>query len=97
MTEGIIVALITGVLALLGTIITVKNSSKNTELKFKKTYSEFEHKLEMTQAVTNTKLDELTREVREHNNYAKRVPVLEEQMKVTNNRLKDLENIAFKK
>ena len=43
------------------------------------------------QAVTDTKLEELTREVREHNNFARRVPVLEEQMKVANHRIQDLE------
>ena len=44
-----------------------------------------------SQAVTDTKLEELTREVREHNNFARRVPILEEQMKVANHRLADLE------
>ena len=44
-----------------------------------------------TQAVTDTKLEELTREVREHNNFARRVPILEEQMKVANHRIADLE------
>ena len=44
-----------------------------------------------TQAVTDTKLDELTREVREHNNFARRVPVVEEQIKVINHRIEDLE------
>lgn len=44
-----------------------------------------------SQAVTDTKLEELTREVREHNNFARRVPVLEEQIKVVNHRLADLE------
>lgn len=44
------------------------------------------------QAVTDTKLEELTREVREHNNFARRVPVLEEQMKVANHRIQDLED-----
>lgn len=44
-----------------------------------------------SQAVTETRLDELTREVREHNNFAQRVPVLEEQMKVANHRISDLE------
>lgn len=43
------------------------------------------------QAVTDTRLDELTREVREHNHFARRVPVLEEQMKVVNHRIDDLE------
>ena len=45
------------------------------------------------QAVTETKLEELTREVREHNNFARRVPVLEEQMKVANHRIDDLEEL----
>ena len=44
-----------------------------------------------SQAVTDTKLDELTREVREHNTLISRVPVLEEQLKVANHRIEDLE------
>ena len=44
------------------------------------------------QAVTETTIEELTREVREHNNFARRVPVLEEQMKVANHRIQDLED-----
>lgn len=44
-----------------------------------------------SQAVTDTRLDELTREVREHNHFARRVPVLEEQIKVANQRIEDLE------
>lgn len=44
-----------------------------------------------SQAVTDTKLEELIREVREHNNFARRVPILEEQMKVANHRIADLE------
>ena len=44
------------------------------------------------QAVTETKIEELTREVREHNNFARRVPVLEEKMKVANHRIQDLED-----
>ena len=43
------------------------------------------------QAVTETRLDELTREVREHNNFARRMPVVEEQIKVINHRIEDLE------
>lgn len=45
-----------------------------------------------TQAVTETKLEELTREVREHNQFAKRMPVMEEQIKVINHRIADLEH-----
>lgn len=47
-----------------------------------------------SQAVTETKLEELTREVREHNNFAKRMPVVEEQIKVINHRIDDLERGA---
>lgn len=79
--ETIVVAIITGGLSLLGVIIT---SSKTTR--------DVQAKLDMQQAVTETKLEELTREVREHNNFARRVPVLEEQIKVTNHRIADLEN-----
>lgn len=50
--------------------------------------------LEKAQAITDTKITELTREVREHNNFAKRVPVIEEQIKVANHRIEDLERIA---
>lgn len=46
------------------------------------------------QAITDTKLDELTREVREHNSFAQRVPVIEEKIKVINHRIEDLENKA---
>ena len=46
------------------------------------------------EAITDTKLDELTREVREHNSFAQRVPVIEEQIKVINHRIQDLEHIS---
>lgn len=50
-----------------------------------------------SQAVTDTKLEELTREVREHNDFAHRVPVIEEQMKVANRRIDDLEKLEQQK
>lgn len=81
MTETIIVALITGGLSLLGVVITSRQTTKDVETK-----------LERQQAVTDTKLEELTREVREHNNFARRVPVLEEQIKIINHRIADLEH-----
>ena len=77
---GVVAAAITGFLALLGVI--VSNIGSNRKI---------EHRLEKSQAVTDYKIDELTREVREHNNFAQRVPVLEEQIKVINHRIKDLE------
>lgn len=69
MAESIIVAIITGVLTLVGVLIS------NSE----------------SQAVMETKVIELTREVREHNKFAKRMPVVEEQIKVINHRISDLE------
>lgn len=70
MAESIVVAIITGVLTLVGVLI---SNSKS-------------------QAVMETKVIELTREVREHNNFAKRMPVVEEQLKVVNHRIADLED-----
>ena len=78
--ESIIVALITGGLSLIGVIITSRSNGKKLQ-----------QQLEIAQAVTDTKIVELTREVRDHNNFAKRVPVLEEKMKVANHRIDDLE------
>lgn len=79
--ESIIVALITGGLSLIGVIITTRNNSKRME-----------QQLQTAQAVTDTKIDELTREVRHHNGFADRVPILEEKMKVANHRIDDLEH-----
>ena len=70
MSDAIIVALITGGLSLLGVIITSRKSARDME-----------HKLELRQAVTDTKIEELTREVRAHNNFAQRMPVVEQEIK----------------
>ena len=80
MNEAIAVALITGGLSLAGVVITCMATAKKNETAMK-----------VSQAVTDTKIDELTREVRQHNNFAQRMPVVEEQIKVINNRIKDLE------
>ena len=80
MSEAVIVALITGGLTLIGTVVTANRNAR-----------ELDHKLDKKQAVTDAKLEELTREVREHNNFARRVPVLEEKMKVANHRIENLE------
>ena len=79
--EGIIAAIVTGCLSLAGVIITNAQSNKKIE-----------NKLTTAQAVTDCKIDELTREVREHNNFARRIPVIEEQIKVINHRIADLED-----
>lgn len=89
MSEAIVVALITGGLALVGAVVTTVITSNTT---LKKT----ETKIQISQAVTDEKITELTREVREHNNFAKRMPVVEEQIKVINHRISDLENIPKK-
>ena len=81
MTEAILVALITGGLSLAGVIATNLASARKHEAAIR-----------TGQAVTDTKLEELTREVREHNNFARRMPVVEEQIKVINHRLADLEH-----
>ncbi len=73
-------AFVTGVLALIG--VWISNNAANRKM---------QGAAETAQAVTNTKIDALTREVREHNNFARRVPVLEEQMERTDRRLRDLE------
>ena len=80
MTE-IIVAIIVGGLSLVGVILTNASSNKKVE-----------SKIETAQAVTDTKIEELTREVREHNNFARRVPVVEEQIVSINRRLDELEH-----
>lgn len=80
MTE-IIVALITGGLSFLAVLITNNKNSAKMQADQK-----------AAQAVTNYKIDELTREVREHNNFARRMPVVEEQIKVINHRIDDLEH-----
>lgn len=82
--EQILIALITAGLGLVGVMIT--NYFNNKSLSDKVT-----HQLEVAQAVTDTKIDELTREVRMHNNFAQKIPVLEEKMSVANHRIEDLE------
>ena len=80
MSEAIIVALITGGLSLIGVIASNNHTAQSMDAK-----------LDKQQAVTETKLEELTREVRAHNNFAQRIPALEEQIKVANHRIADLE------
>ena len=79
--EAILVALITGGLSLLGVVITNMMAARRAE-----------QRMVTAQAVTDARLEELTREVRAHNNFAQRVvPVLEEQLRVANHRLSNLE------
>lgn len=81
MTEAITVALITGGLSLSGVIIASIAENRRTE-----------QKIQVAQAVTDTKIEELTREVRKHNGFAEKIPVIQEQIKVINHRIADLED-----
>lgn len=80
MDTAIVVSIISGVFTLAGTIISVIVG-----------FSKASQKAAIQQAVTDTKLEALTEEVRKHNNFAERLPVLEEQIKVANHRIADLE------
>ena len=80
MAEAVMAALITGGLSLAGVILSNLLAARKTEAAIR-----------INQAVTDTKLEELTREVREHNHFARRMPVVEEQIKVLDHRLRDLE------
>lgn len=79
MTEAILVALITGGMSLIGVVVTCLATAKKNE----KT-------IEISQAVMRTEITELTREVREHNNFAKRMPVVETEIKNIHSEIEDL-------
>jgi uncharacterized protein YlxW (UPF0749 family) len=74
-------SIIVGVLALIGVMITNNSSNKKMQ-----------NEMRTAQAVTDERIDELTREVRTHNDFASRIPVLEEKIKTVNRRISDLEN-----
>ena len=78
-------SVLVGVFSLVGVAIT--NNKSNNKM---------QNDMKTAQAVTEERIDELTREVREHNNFAHRMPVVEEKIKVINHRLEDLEKIHKK-
>lgn len=80
MSEAILVALITGGLSLAGVVVTCIATAKKSE-----------KATAVAQAVTDTKIQELTREVRLHNGFAEKIPVMQEQIRVINHRISDLE------
>jgi hypothetical protein len=79
------VAIITGAFSLIGIIITcsVTNSKTRADIsnELRESQNDLKQEFKVSQAVTNTKIEELTREVREHNNFAKRMPVVENEIK----------------
>lgn len=86
MIESIIVALITGGLSLIGVGFSVFATSRKTQAEFDK-----------SQAVMNERISELTREVREHNNFAMRMPVVENQIQNLDNRVSIIERTTVKR
>ena len=89
--ESIIVALIAGGLSLIGTIITVQNNNqkiiREMKAEFCKEMQEMKTEFVKSKAVTDTKLEDLTQEVRRHNGFAERVPVLEQQVRGINEKI----------
>lgn len=85
MNATVLASLITGLLSLAGVMLSNLLSDRQRE-----------NALRTAQAVTDEQLRQLTREVREHNNFARRMPVVEEQIKVINHRLEDLEKEGAK-
>lgn len=84
MDTSIIVAIISGLVTLTGTIITEFAGLRASA-----------QKAAIQQAITATKLDELTKEVRKHNNFAERLPVVEEQVKQLHEKVTDLEDKIY--
>ena len=79
MSEAVLVALISGGLSLAGILLSSLLSSRKTETA-----------LRISQAVTDTKIDELTREVREHNHFARRMPVVEAQIQAITGQIREM-------
>lgn len=88
---GLVATFITAVGSLVAVILTNRANNDKMLHQMELQQANIKAELEKAQAVTDTKIEELTREVREHNNFARRVPVMEEQIKVANHRIEDLE------
>lgn len=89
MSEGVIIAIISAVGSLIVGIVSAVISARATG-------NDVQKRMEIAQAVTDTKLAELTREVRKHNGFGERIPVLEEKISVANHRIDDLEKATQK-
>lgn len=80
MSEAVLAAMITGTLSLIGVVVSNLAAGRKTEASIR-----------ISQAVTDARLEELTREVREHNGFARRMPVVEEQIRSLQHRVTSLE------
>ena len=94
MTDAVLVAIISGAVSLVGVIITDVVTASKSRQKILTEFHKAKAETEKAQAITDTKLQTLTDEVRVHNNFAQRIPVLEEKIKVINHRVDDLEHRA---
>lgn len=92
MNEAIIAALIAGGAAIIGNIITARKSSQEMAHKLEINQLEITNKLKTQQAVTDTKIEELTREVRAHNNFAQRMPVAENDIEALKKTVSELQH-----
>ena len=92
---GVVTAIVTGGFAVLGQKVIADRSRVELFAKLDKqselSDARLDSKIEKYQAVTDSKIEELTREVRKHNNFAERIPVIEEKIAVANHRIEDLE------
>ena len=91
MTE-VVVSIIGALATILAVILQSRQSRKDMVAQLQLQQERADSSLKTAQAVTDQKLEDLTREVRRHNNFASRMPVVEEQIKVINHRLSDLEH-----
>lgn len=91
---GLAGTLITALGSLIAVIVTNRANNEKMLHQMEINQERMKAELEKAQAITDTKITELTREVREHNNFAKRVPVIEEQIKVVNHRIEDLKKMT---
>ena len=89
MSEGVIIAIISAIGSMIVGIISAVISAKATG-------NDVQKRMEIAQAVTDTKLEELTREVRKHNGFAEKIPVIETKISVTDHRIDDLEKAMQK-
>ena len=96
--EGVLIAFITGGMAVIGEIVVSARNTRELYARLDKQSEiqdqKLDAKIDRYIAATDVKIDELTREVRKHNNFAERVPVLEEKISVANHRIDDLEKVA---
>lgn len=88
---GVLGSVLVAVLSLIGVIASNRSSTRVMMEQLKAHSEASDAKLEKAQAVTDTKLESLTAEVRKHNNFAEKIPVLEEKINVANHRIADLE------